>query len=270
MKITIGNQNNNSNQLSAAIIRAKDGDVIELLPGTYFSAADPFICTIRRNITLVGKTANKDDVKLYCSFTIGAKNIIIFKNLAISYTSNDENTLAAYDGAEVYGNNISIDRRTADDWDTIYGQNSFFSFKDSQILTGAKTKAIGLSLENSQLFADNTSFQLLFQKNSQVYLKDSIVAHKLELRRHSKLNFRNLTVDSSNVNTPNDLAVKSNSDIKGQDLIFVNESPQIRILKSSFDVNYFQPDIDQIHFKFDDTATIKADGKNISHKNNNK
>jgi len=269
MKITIGNQNNNDDQLTDAIIDAKDGDIIELLPGTYFSAADPFICTIRRNVTFIGKTTNKDDVKIYCSFTVGAKNIIIFKNLTIRYYSDEDNTLSAYDGAEVYGDNIVIDRRTADDWDTIYGQNSFFSFKNSQILTGAKTKAIGLSLENSQLFADNTSFQLLFQKNSQVYLKDSIVFHKLELRQHSSLNFRNLTVDPGNVHHKNDLVVKSSSKISGQDLIFANDSPHIRILKGNFNVQNFQPDLEQIHFKFDNTSTVLADGK-VPSKFNNK
>jgi len=267
MKITIGDQNNNDDQLSSAIINAKDGDVIELLPGIYFSAANPFICTIRRNITFVGRSKNKDDIKLYCSFTIGNKNIIILRNLTLAYTANSENTLSAYDGAEIYGNNVAIDRQTSDDWDTIYGQNSFFSFKDSAILTGAKTKTIGLSLENSQLFADNTSFQLLFQKNSQVYLKDATVLHRLELRQHSHLNFKNLKIDTSNVRIKNDLVVKSHSDISGEDLIFTKSSPQIRVLESNFKVDNFQPELEQIQFKFDDTSQVMADGKNLSNKN---
>jgi len=267
MKITIGEQDDNDAQLSSAIINAQDGDVIELLPGTYFSIDDPFICTVRRNISLIGKSTNKDDVKVYCSFTIGAENIIIFKNMAITYTSDKDNTLSAYDGAEVYGDNISIDRQTSDDWDTIYGQNSFFSFKDSQILTGVKTKTIGLSLENSQLFADNTLFQLLFQKNSQTYLKNSVVSQKLELRRYSKLNFRNLTIVSNNTQFKNDLAVKSNSKVSGQDLIFANNTPQVRILKSNFDVHDFQPELEQINFKFDNESKIQVDGKLLSHKN---
>lgn len=261
MRITVGNQNKNDEQLAQAIINAKDGDVIELMPGTYFSANNPFICTIASNITFVGKTTNKDDVKLYCSFTVGEKTIVIFKNLAISYTANDDNTLSAYDGAEIYGDNISINRQTQDDWDTIYGQNSFFSFKNSQIMTGKKTKAIGLSLENSQLFGDDISVQLLFQKNSKVYLKDSIVFHKLEIRRQSSLHFRNLTVDSTGTDFKNDLAVKSHSKLSGQDLIFVNSSPHVRILKSDFRVLNFQPKFEQIHFKFDDKSQVRTDGK---------
>jgi len=264
MKITIGNQDNNDDQLSSAIINAKDGDVIELLPGTYFTAADPFICTIRRNISFIGKTDNKSDVKLYSSFTIGAEKIIIFKNLTLVYTADGENTLSAYDGAEVYGDNISIDRRTIDDWDTIYGQNSYFSFKNSQILTGAKTKTIGLSLENSQLFAENTSFQLLFQKNSKVYLKDSLILHKLELRKNSNINFRNLIIDSTNINAKNDLVVKSGSKLIGQDLTFANKDPHIRILKGKLEVTGFQPAISKIHFKFDDTSRVKVDGELLS------
>lgn len=269
MKITIGNQNKNDDQLTQAILNAQDGDVIELLPGTYFSSADPFICTIRRNISFIGKTNNKDDVQLFCSFTVGAKNILIFKNLTISFTADGENTLSAYDGAEVYGDNIAIDRRTADDWDTIYGKDSYFSFKDSQILTGRKVKAIGISLENSQMFADNTFFQLLFQKHSRVYLKDSSVAHKLEIRRQSQLNFRNLTIDSTKTAYKNDLAVKSNSHLKGQDLIFVRDSPSIRILKSNFMVNNFQPPLEQVHFKFDDVSQVSADGKLPANENLN-
>ncbi|WP_338232485.1 hypothetical protein [Companilactobacillus muriivasis] len=261
MKILIGNQNKNDEQLTQAIITARDGDIIELLPGTYFSSTDPFICTIRRNITFIGKTNNKNDVKLFCSFTIGEKNIVIFKNLAISYTANEDNTLSAYDGARIYGENISINRQTADDWDTIYGKDAYFSFKDSQILTGRKVKAIGLSLENSQLFADNTAIQLLLEKHSKVYLKDSFVYHKLELRQTSSLDFHNLSIDSTGSPTKNDLAVKGYSRMNGQDLIFINESPAIRILKSKFKVDDFQPMPNEIHFKFDDTSKIEADGK---------
>ncbi|HIY93389.1 hypothetical protein [Companilactobacillus sp. HBUAS56275] len=264
MKITIGNQNKNDDQLTEAIINAKDGDIIELLPGTYFSKDDPFICTIRRNITFIGKTNNKSDVELYCSFTVGAKNILIFKNLTISYPANDENTLSAYDGAEVYGDNVIINRQTSDDWDTIYGQNSFFSFKNSEILTGKKTKAIGLSLENCQLFMDKTKIQLLFQKNSQVYLKDSIILHKLELRKNSHLNFRNLTIDSTKINSKNDLAVKSKSEISGQKITFIKNDPQIRILGSHFDIKDFHPQTDKINFKFDEDSKIVVDGKLLS------
>jgi len=261
MKILIGNQNKNDEQLTQAIITARDGDIIELLPGTYFSSTDPFICTIRRNITFIGKTNNKNDVKLFCSFTIGEQNIVIFKNLTISYTANEDNTLSAYDGARIYGDNIAINRQTADDWDTIYGKDAYFSFKDSQILTGRKVKAIGLSLENSQLFADNTAIQLLLEKHSKAYLKDSFVYHKLELRQTSSLDFHNLSIDSTGSPTKNDLAVKGYSRMNGQDLIFINESPAIRILKSKFKVDNFQPMPNEIHFKFDDVSKIEADGK---------
>ncbi|AUI71408.1 hypothetical protein COSHB9_18910 [Companilactobacillus alimentarius] len=261
MKITIGNQNNNDEQLTKAIIDAKDGDVIELLPGTYFSKDNPFICTIGRNITLIGKSAHKNDTTIYASFTIGDQNIIIFKNLNISYTANGENTLSAYDGAKVYGNNITINRQTSDDWDTIYGQNSFFSFKDSEILTGRKVKAIGISLEKSKLFADNTSIQLLFQKNSQTLLRDTKIYHKIELRRHSSLYFKDLTIDSSKVRVKNDLAVKTSSNISGQNLTFLRKNPQIRILNSRFNVDQFQPKPEIIHFKFDQDSQIQADGK---------
>ncbi|CAJ1199390.1 hypothetical protein [Companilactobacillus nantensis] len=261
MKIIVGDQNNNDEQLTQAIIGAKDGDIIELLPGIYFSSTNPFICNIARNITLVGKTTNKNDVRLYCSFTISNQNIVIFKNLAISYTANEDNTLSAYDGARIYGDNISINRQTSDDWDTIYGKDAYFSFKDSQILTGKKVKAIGLSLENSQLFADNTSIQLLLQKHSRGYLKDSVIYHKFELRQTSKLDFRNLTIDATDSPTKNDLAVKGYSEMNGQDLIFVREDPAIRIVKSKFNVENFQPMTNEIHFKFDDVSKIVADGK---------
>ncbi|HJF87998.1 MAG TPA: hypothetical protein K8V88_11230 [Companilactobacillus farciminis] len=263
MKITIGTKKNNDEELMQAIVNAKDGDVIELLPGTYFSRNNPFICTIRRDISFIGKTSDKEDVKLYCSFTVGAKNTLIFKNLSIIYPANDENTMSAYDGARVYGQNIIIDRQTSDYWDTIYGQNAYFSFKDSKILTGKKIKAIGLSLEKSQLFADNTEFQLLFQKDSTVYLKDSTILHKFELRQGSKTFFKNLTIDSTTTDYKNDLAVKTKSQISGNDLIFVKDKPQVRILESQFDVDDFQPETNHINFKFDKKSKISIDGKNL-------
>jgi len=49
--------------------------------------------------------------------------------------------------------------------------------------------------------------------------------------------------------------------MNGQDLIFINESPAIRILKSKFKVDNFQPMPNEIHFKFDDVSKIEADGK---------
>lgn len=262
MKIVIGNQSNNDEQLSKALIQARDGDIIELLPGSYFSPDSPFICTIRRNITLIGTSKNKNDVKLYCSFTVGEATTIILKNLTINYMATDENTLAAYDGARVYGNNITIDRKSEDDWDTVYGQNSFFSFKDSNIYTGAKTKAIGLSLENSQIFAIDSFIELMFQKNSKSFLKDSTITNKLELRRHSELNFNNLTIDSTKFHVKNDLAVKSNSQFSGQNLIFIRPLPQIRILKSKFNVTGFQPELNYIDFESDKSSEIFTDGFN--------
>lgn len=260
-KFIVGNQQNKDDQLAQAIVDAQDGDVIELLPGTYFTTESPFICTIRRNLTFIGKSTNKDDIKLNCSFTVGAKNIIIFKNLTITFPANGENTLSAYDGAEVYTDNVCINRETSDNWDTIYGQNATFSFKDSQILTGLKTKAIGLSLDNSQIFADNTSIQFLFQRKSKAYLKNSIVTNEFKLRQHSETYFRNLTLASYVVPHKNDLTVHSGSLFQGQDLIFTSPEPRLRIFKSTFEVNNFQPEPSQLHFKFDANSNVLADSK---------
>lgn len=269
MRFIVGNQSNKDERdelLTRFLVNAQDGDVIELLPGTYFSKDNPFICNIERNITIVGQSENQNDVTLYCSFTVGADTLMIFRNLIVNYPADEDNTLSAFDGAEIYCDNVKIDRNTSDYWDTIYGQNSFFSFKDSSIMTGSKTKAIGISLENSQMFADNTYFQLLFQKNSLVYLKDSLVTHKLELRRHSRLFFKNIKVESSMTDNKDDLAVKSGSQMNGQDLVFASENPQVRILKSHFDVSNFQPGSKNINFKFDDSSKVIADGKLPSRK----
>lgn len=267
-KFIVGNQQNKDDQLAQAIVDAQDGDVIELLPGTYFTTESPFICTIRRNLTFIGKSTNKDDIKLNCSFTVGAKNIIIFKNLTITFPANGENTLSAYDGAEVYTDNVCINRETSDNWDTIYGQNATFSFKDSQILTGLKTKAIGLSLDNSQIFADNTSIQFLFQRKSKAYLKNSIVTNEFKLRQHSETYFRNLTLASYVVPHKNDLTVHSGSLFQGQDLIFTSPEPRLRIFKSTFEVTNFQPEPSQLHFKFDASSKVLADSKKPSNEDN--
>lgn len=269
-KFIIGDQENKDDQLAQAIVNAKDGDIIELQPGTYFTSESPFICTVRQNLTFVGKSSNKDNIKLNCSFTVGAKNIIIFKNLTITFPANGENTLSAYDGAEVYADNVCINRETSDNWDTVYGQNATFSFKNSQILTGLKTKAIGLSLDNSQIFADNTSIQFLFQRKSKAYLRNSIVTHEFKLRQHSETYFRNLTMVSYEVPHKNDLTVHSGSKFQGQDLVFTSNKPKLRIFKGNFKVNNTNPEPDQLHFKFDDSSKVSVDNQkpfNEDHQN---
>lgn len=253
--------NNDDELLAETLVNADDGDIIELLPGTYFSKESPFVCDIGRNITLQGKTTDRNTVKINGSFTVGKSTVIIFKNLTIDHPANDDNTFSAYDGAEIYFNNVCIDRSATDGWDTIYGQNSTFSFKDSQVLTGRKTKAIGLSLDNSQIFADNTSIQLMLQKSSKTYLKDSIVTDYFDLRKNSQVNFNNLTIDSKDFAIKNDLLVKSTSKFNGQQLHFSNSTPNIRIHHASFDVKNLEPKPDQINFKFDNDSNVKADGK---------
>ncbi|APU71174.1 hypothetical protein LCR01_02390 [Companilactobacillus crustorum] len=261
VKIIIGTHDNKDDQLAQAVISAQDGDVIELLPGTYFSRESPFICTIRKNISIIGKTDNRQNITLNCSFMIGAKTTVIFKNLTINYPANDENTLSAYDDAKVYGNNILIDHLALDSWDTVYGKNAAYSFKNSKILTGVKTKAVGISLDNSRLFADTTSIQLLFQKNSQAFLRDSTVSHELKLRQNSSLNFRNLTIAPSTNPIKNNLVVKSSSLFMGENLRFTAVNPHVRIYQARFNVKKFYPSLDKIHFKFDSTSKIFLNGK---------
>ncbi|WP_125772264.1 hypothetical protein [Companilactobacillus furfuricola] len=260
-KFIVGNQQNKDDQLAQTIVDAQDGDTIELMPGTYFSKESPLICTIGRNVTFIGQSTNKDDIKLNSSFTIGAGKTVIFKNLTITFPADSENTLSAYDGAKVYTNNVCINRETKDNWDTIYGQNATFSFKDTMILTGKKTKTIGLSLDQSQIFADNTSIQFLFQRKSQAYLKNSIVINELKLRQHSETHFNNLTLASYIVPHKKDLTVHSSSTFQGQTLILTSPKPQIRVHKAKFEVTNVQPEPNKLHFKFDKSSIVRADSK---------
>ena len=187
---------------------------------------------------------------------------MIFKNLTIQYTANSDNTLAAFDGAKVYGDNIRIDRLTYDNWDTIYGKNSAYSFKNSQISTGFKTaKTIGMSLENCQLFLDNTRIHLLFLKNSRAYIRDSKVTHRLELRQHSQLFFNNLLIDSKNIDPKYDISIRSASQLHGQNLYFLSTPARVRILKSDLSVNNLHPDLKQLHFQYDDISKVDINGK---------
>lgn len=257
--------------MAQTIVEAQDGDTIELLPGTYFTKESPLVCTIGRNITIIGQSNNKEDVRLNCSFTVGEKKTVIFRNLTITFPANGENTLSAYDGAEVYANNVCINRETTDNWDTIYGQNATFSFKDSLIQTGKKTKAIGLSLDKSQIYADNTSIQFLFQRKSKAYLKNSIVINEFKLRQKSETHFSNLTLASYQVPHKNDLTVHSGSSFEGQKLTFTSPEPQLRIFKSNFKVTKLQPEPKKLHFKYDASSNVSADTKKPLNedKNNN-
>lgn len=260
-KFIIENQPNKDDQLAQTIVDAQDGDVIELQPGTYFTKESPLVCTIGRNLTIIGNSANQEDIKLNCSITIGAKKILILKNLTLTFPANDENTLSAYDNAEVYTNNVTINRETTDNWDTIYGQNATFSFKDTQIRTGRKTKAIGLSLDKSQIYTDNTSIQFLFQRKSKAYMKNSIVTNEFKLRQNSETHFNNLTLASYEVPHKNDITVHSHSTFQGQNLILTSPKPKLRIHQGTFKVNNFEPVPSKIHFKYDATSKVLADEK---------
>lgn len=260
-KFIIENQPNKDDQLVQTIVDAQDGDVIELQPGTYFTKESPLVCTIGRNLTIIGNSANHEDIKLNCSITIGAKKILILKNLTLTFPANDENTLSAYDNAEVYTNNVTINRETSDNWDTIYGQNATFSFKDTQIRTGRKTKAIGLSLDKSQIYTDNTSIQFLFQRKSKAYMKNSIVTNEFKLRQNSETHFNNLTLASYEVPHKNDITVHSHSTFQGQNLILTSPKPKLRIHQATFKVDNFEPEPSKIHFKYDATSKVLADEK---------
>lgn len=259
-KIIIGGQGKNDEQLTNAIINAKDGDIIALLPGVYFSTDSPFVCTLRQSLTFQGQSKDSKDVVIYSSFSVGNDTTSIFKNLTINFTANGENTLAAYDEARVYLDNVIIDRGAPDVWDTIYVQNSFISIKDTKILTGSKHNSVGLSLENSQLFADNLSVQLMFQKKSITYLKDSTIWDSLKLRHQSITYFHTLAFDTLTESFTN-IDIKSDSQFNGQNLKFDQADAQIHISKSSADIKQLEKHSLVPHFKFDADSKVNLAGQ---------
>lgn len=256
MKYTV----DNDRDFYLAVKDANDGDEILVYPGEYFKPDDTPILTIKNNISIVGETSDFDAVCLNCGFLVGKKNIFILNNLSINYNDEKGNTLALYDGAEFYGNNIVLNHSATNEWNTIYCQNSSISLNDSEIINSNKDNIPAIMMENSQMLAINSSIYFPALRSSDCILKDSFISYSLCLQNKSSLNFDDITIDSNNNTEFSDFYLDNKSIVEGSNITFVKDNPSIDIFASQFETNDFLSDFDKINWHFDDESTVWADG----------
>lgn len=257
----VGNDNNNAQQFEETFEHAQAGDTIELLPGDYFSADTFEYFEINKDIVISGTSSDNHETRINCSFIIGNQATVILKNLTLNYSGSDDNTLAAFNHSQVYGQNICVKRLATDKWDTIYIKDSSISLTNAQILTnGNKNQAISLFLENSQLLATDTRLERFLQKNSTAYLKNVHIVHFAGSKNHSQLDFINLTIAGDHNPNKSNFYTMEQSRVKGEKLQILNQAPIVDVSDSSFSVNNVQPDVANFNFRFDDKSQVTVDG----------
>jgi len=254
---------NNTNQFMDAVKNSVTGDTLVMQPGEYFSNERSEVLTIDKNLTIEGLYTNAKAVKLNCAFIVSSNTTLIMKNLFM--TSNDDhfNTLALYDNAELFGDNIIVDRDNTKyngGWDTIFAKDSAVSLTNSDILADRGSNHIGLSLENSQSMILDSNIYGLCLKNSITYIKNVLISYAIVLMKHATLSYVDLALDSL-CNKDSDFYIADNSTVNGVNLKIFKKEPFIDIIGSQFQNDIFTNDATGIRWCFDDASTILIDGK---------
>jgi len=246
--------------LEVLYTRVSDNDIIELLPGTYNFEDGASFFEIEHDLTIRGLSSNANATKLNCAFLLGDNRSLILKNLTISYNRDKANTIALYNNAQLYGNNIIVDRVLAR-WNTIYCQNSSISLLNSAIMADRDTNVTGLLLEkNSHMIAIDTEIQLLGLRNSTAIVKNAVISYAVALQNHSKLSYINLTVDGRRNLDSSNFYIENQSCVDGVNLNFSKKDTFIDIIKSNFEGDNFLSGLNNIRWRFDDDSTVLADG----------
>lgn len=258
MKYTV----NNDRDLYLAVRDADDGDAITVCPGEYFNFDKTVILSIKKNIAIIGQ--DSDSTLLNCGFLIANKNFLILKNLSVNYDDEKGNAVALYDGGEFYGKNIVLSNSAANEWNTIYCQNSSISLTNSEIINANKDNVPAIMMENSYMYALNSSIYFPALLSSECLLEDSFISYSLCLRNNSSLMFNNITIDSTNNTDFSDFYIDNESSVEGTNITFIKNHPSIDILDSQFESAEFLSGLEKINWRIDDQSTVWADGQQLS------
>ncbi|MFC6176473.1 hypothetical protein ACFQAV_06450 [Companilactobacillus huachuanensis] len=242
-----------------AINTADNCDTIVLKSGEYFSSETMFL-SIKKSLTIKGQYANAKATKINCGLFFGENTTVILENLLLTYDNEKGNTLALYDGAKLYCNNVIVNRTNESSWDTIYSSNSFISLKNSDIQADRQRNISSLSLENSQLMSVKSNIHLPLLVNSTAYLKDSFISYSIVLKKNSNLSFINLAIDSTQNNESSDFYVEGESTVNGDNLDFSKNEPFIDVLNSNFEGNDFFAGLDKVRWRYDTNSNVIIDG----------
>ena len=246
-------------ELYKAINTADNGDTISLKPGEYFATHSIFL-SLKKSLTIKGQYANAKATKINGGLFFGKNVTLILENLVLTFDDEKGNTLALYEGAKLYCNNVIIDRPHNSSWDTIYCSNSFLSLKNSDIRSDRQKTATSTSLENSQLISIGSNMHMPKLINSTAYLKDSFVSYSLILKEKSKLFFTDLAIDSTQNSEYSDFYVSGESTVNGENLDFYKDEPFIDVLNSDFEGNNFFAGKDKVSWRYDNDSNVLLDG----------
>lgn len=254
----------NSRDLFLTLQKANEANshiqTIILEPGKYFADEDNIVLSVKKNLTIKGKYSNAKATHLNCGFLLGDNNTLILKNLAIDYDGEECNTIALYDGAELYGDNIIVDRTTESRWDTIFCKDSTLSLKNSEVLTDPTRNICGISLKNSQIIATHSNLNAPLLDNSTAYLKDVFTNYAFALKNKSNLSFTDLTLDTSQNTEFSDFYVDNHSTVTGINLNLPKKYSYIDVINSHFENTNFASGLDNVRWRFDKNSTVLADG----------
>lgn len=249
----------NERELYEALSNPQDNDTIMINPGEYFSPENTPFLMIKKSLTIIGQSSDANDTILNCGLVLAEDTIVNLENLSMRYASEQGNTLALYDGAELNGDNVIINRDSPI-WNTIYCKDSTISLKDSQVLSGNRGVLACLEVENGQLSVTNSKIKAPVLTNSTAYFKDVLVTDMIILKEQSKLDYDNLTVDGTANEEYSTISIEDNSSVSGQDLGFIPNDPYIEIDHSNFQNDNFKTEFTKINWKFDNDSIVLADG----------
>lgn len=252
----------NTTELAEAINDYNDNDTIELFPGEYFPETPTPYISIEKTLTIVGKSNDPDDIRLNCGFVV--KKTLLLKNLSVNFDDESSNAVTLFDGSKFYGTNVVINHSFPNRWNTIYAKNSFISLENSEVLSTNKGNVPSIELDDSQLFADNSSIYFLTEKNSQCLLKDCFISYAICLLDHSSLSFNNLTIDADNNESYSSFYVGEHSKTTGTTFSFVKNNSEVDIFGSTFLTTNLKTDFDNIAWNFDDESNIIVDGRKLN------
>lgn len=255
---------NNGHDLFFTLQKANENNspiqTIILEPGKYFENDDNLVLRVKNNLTIKGRFTNAKATKLNCGFLFSDNVTLILKNLSIDFAGEKCNTIALYDKAKLYGDNIIVDRTTDASWDTIFCKNSTISLKDSEVITDPARYICGVSLEDSQIIAVHSNLNAPLLKNSTAYFQDILTNYAIVLKNKSSLFFNYLALDSSQNTEFSDFYIEHQSTVNGSNLNMTKKYSYIDVINSHFENNNFVSGLDNVRWRFDKNSTVLADG----------
>jgi len=249
----------NGLELFTALKHSHDHDTILIKPGVYFSPEKSVTFKLHGNLTIIGQSSEAMDTLLNCSFTIAEDTVIYLRNLSMTYDFEQTNTIALYNGARLYGDNINVNH-TSSNQHTFFCQNSFVSLKNSFITTEDQRAITSLVLRSSQMIAIDSSLNVPYPINSTLYLKNSTITNTIVIKKNSKVYFTGLTLDKANNREYSDIFIDGKSLVNGRNLKFTSDDSFISVHHSNFQNVNFESELDKIHWNFDDDSLVLADG----------